>query len=66
MIEGSIPRALWRFAIPFMCAYLLQAFYGAVDLFIIGRYCNEAAIAAVSIGAHFLFVVTGLDRKSVV
>lgn len=60
MIEGSIPRALWRFAIPFMCAYLLQAFYGAVDLFIIGRYCDEAAIAAVSIGAQFLFVVTGL------
>lgn len=60
LVEGNLPIALWRFAIPFMFAYFLQALYGAVDLFIVGRYCNPAAISAVATGSQLLMVLTGL------
>ena len=43
-----------------MLAYLLQALYGAVDVFIVGRFCDETAIAAVSTGAQLLQALTGL------
>ena len=60
LVEKSLPLGLWRFATPYMLAFMLQALYGAVDLLIVGRYCNEAAIAAVSTGAQLLQALTGL------
>ncbi len=60
LVEKSLPLGLWRFALPYMLAFMLQALYGAVDLFIVGRFCDEAAIAAVSTGAQLLQAVTGL------
>ena len=60
LVEKSLPLGLWRFAAPFMLAYFLQALYGAVDVFIVGQFCDEAAIAAVSTGAQLLQALTGL------
>ncbi len=60
LIDGNLPLGLWRFALPFMFAYLLQALYGAVDVFIVGRYCDAAAISAVATGAQLLVAITGL------
>lgn len=60
LIEGALPSGLWRFALPFMFAYLLQALYGAVDVLIVGRYCDAAALSAVATGAQLLTAITGL------
>ncbi len=36
--EGNILKTLIAFAVPFLIANTLQSLYGAVDLFVIGRY----------------------------
>lgn len=60
LIEGKLSTGLWRFAVPYMIAYLLQALYGAVDLLIVGQFCDQTAIAAVGVGAQILHSALGL------
>ena len=36
--QGSILKKLVAFMIPILGALILQAAYGAVDLFVVGRY----------------------------
>ena len=37
LITGKIGPSLLKFAIPFLAASLLQALYGAADLFFVGQ-----------------------------
>lgn len=60
LVEGPLARGLWRFAFPFMLAFLLQALYGAVDLFVVGLSGDAAAVSAVSIGAQTLHALVGV------
>ncbi len=60
LVSGNLARGLWRFAFPFMLAYILQALYGAVDLFVVGRYCDAAAVSAVSVGAQTMQALVGV------
>ena len=43
-----------------MLAFLLQALYGAVDLFVVGLNGDAAAVSAVSIGAQTLHALIGV------
>ena len=58
--EGSIPRTLFRFAIPFLAANILQSLYGAVDLFVVGKFSSALSVAAVSTGTQVTQIVTSL------
>lgn len=58
LTEGRIGPALMRFAGPFLLASFLQALYGAVDLFVVGRYADSAAVSAVAIGSQVMQTVT--------
>ncbi|MDO5519911.1 MAG: MATE family efflux transporter [bacterium] len=58
--EGSILKTLILFAVPFMIANILQSLYGAVDLFVIGRYSSPESVAAVSTGTQVTQIVTSL------
>ena len=60
LTEGKVSTSLLRFALPFLGANILQSLYGAIDLLIIGRYCDSAAIAAVSIGSQVMMTLLGL------
>lgn len=60
LTEDRVSTALLRFALPFLGANILQSLYGAIDLLIIGRYCDSAAIAAVSIGSQVMMTLLGL------
>lgn len=60
LTEGSILRTLLVFAVPFLIANILQSLYGAVDLFVIGRYCTAESVAAVSTGTQVTQIVTSL------
>lgn len=46
--EGSVNQLLIRFAMPFLFAQLLQAFYSLTDMLIVGRYMGDYGISAVN------------------
>ena len=50
LTEGNLLSALCAFAIPFLLANILQSLYGAVDLFVVGKFCDARSVAAVSTG----------------
>ncbi len=58
--EGPIASTLFRFALPFLAANILQSLYGAVDLFVVGQYCSAESVAAVSTGTQVTQIVTSL------
>lgn len=60
LISGKVSTTLLKFAIPFLLASLLQALYGAADLFVVGQYADSAAVSAVAIGSQFMQTITGI------
>lgn len=58
--KGSVVGALVTFTLPFLLANLLQSLYGAVDLFVVGRYCDAQSVAAVATGTQVTQIVTSL------
>ena len=60
LTEGRIGKTLLTFALPFLLASLLQALYGAADLFVVGRFSDAAAVAAVGIGSQVMQVLTSV------
>lgn len=56
--QGSIFKKLVAFMIPVLGALVLQAAYGAVDLFVVGRFGSTAGLSAVSTGSQILNLVT--------
>ena len=49
-----------RFSIPFLLTNILQACYGASDLFMVGWFSNAAGISAVATGGQVMQTITGL------
>lgn len=60
LTEGNILKTLLLFAVPFLIANILQSLYGAVDLFVVGRYCTAESVAAVSTGTQVTQIITSL------
>lgn len=60
LTEGKIVPSLLEFAVPFLLANLLQALYGATDLFVIGRFSNAAEVSAVAVGSQVMQTITGI------
>lgn len=58
LLQGNVRSALIRFAIPFLGASLLQFLYGAVDMVVVGQFCDPASIVAVSNGAQIMQILT--------
>jgi len=56
--EGSIPRVLMRFSVPYLISCFLQTFYGLADLFITGQFYDESVITAVSNGSQVMHMLT--------
>lgn len=59
-LAGPVLPALLRFSAPVLCALLLQALYGAVDLWAVGKFCGEADVSAVATGSQTMLIVTGV------
>lgn len=57
-VEGSVFKALIRFAIPVLGALILQAAYGAVDLLVVGWFGDASSISAVGTGSTFMSMIT--------
>lgn len=59
-LEGAILPSLLKFAMPVLLALVLQALYGAVDLWAVGKFGTTADISAVSTGSQTMQIVTGV------
>ena len=57
---GPIFAPLIRFSLPVLLALLLQATYGAVDLWVVGRFAQAADISGVSTGSQIMHTLTGI------
>lgn len=60
LTKGSVLKALVTFTVPFLLANVLQSLYGAVDLFVVGQFCDAQAVSAVSTGTQVTQIVTSL------
>lgn len=60
LTRGKISTTLLKFAIPFLFASLLQALYGAADLFVVGKFADSATVSAVAIGSQVMQTITGI------
>ena len=56
--EGSIPKQLARFMLPFMASNALQVVYSLVDMVIVGRYVGSAGLSGVSQGSMIIIFFT--------
>ena len=61
--QGSIFGKMMRFMLPILGALVLQAMYGAVDMFIVGRFGSNAGISAVSTGSQIMNMVLKLLKS---
>lgn len=63
--KGSIFQKMLRFMIPILGALILQAMYGAVDIWAVGKFGTKAGISGVSTGSNIvnliIFTVAGLS-----
>ncbi len=59
-LEGAVLPSLLKFALPVLLALILQALYGAVDLWAVGKFGTTADISAVSTGSQTMQIVTGM------
>ena len=58
--DGGIFLPLIRFSLPVLLALLLQAMYGAVDLWVVGRFAEAADISGVATGSQIMHTLTGI------
>ncbi len=59
MTEGTIWRILIRFAFPLLLGGLFQQLYNTVDSWVVGHYCGDNALAAVSSSGSLCFLLVG-------
>lgn len=58
--EGGILLPLMRFTMPIILALCLQSMYGAVDLWVIGKFGAAADVSAVATGGQIMQTVTNV------
>lgn len=59
-LSGPILPALLKFSFPILLAMILQALYGAVDLWAVGKFATTADISAVATGSQTMQIITGI------
>ena len=57
-IDGPIRSPLLKFTVPIILSMTLQCAYGAVDVFIISRFCSNGVIAAVGSASLLIICIT--------
>ena len=60
ILEGRMFPALTRFTLPILLSLILQALYGAVDLWMVSQFATQADISAVSTGSQTIMITNGI------
>lgn len=59
MTEGTIWKIYLRFAFPLFLGGLFQQLYNTVDSWVVGQYCGDNALAAVSSSGSLCYLLVG-------
>lgn len=59
LTEGSIWKGLISFAFPLFLGNLFQQLYNMADALVVGNYCGNDALAAVTSSGHLCFLLIG-------
>ena len=60
ILEGKIFFSLTKFSIPILFSLILQALYGAVDLWMVSQFATNADVSAVSTGSQTMMIISGI------
>ncbi len=60
LTQGSVAKTLFKFSMPLLAANIVQALYGSVDLYVIGKYCSAQSVAAISTGTQITQIITSV------
>ena len=60
MTQGAIMPKLVRFSLPVLMGLVFQRIYNFVDVYIVGRYLGDEALAAVSIAGSGMYLIMSL------
>lgn len=60
LTQGSVPRVLLQFAMPYLLANVLQALYGGADLFVVGQFDDAAQGGNDEVGKLHHHLLSGL------
>ena len=60
LCEGSILKKLLLFALPLMASSVLQLFFNAADVIIVGRYAGDNSLAAVGSNGSIINLLTNV------
>lgn len=60
LTKGDVFLTLLSFSLPYLGSNLLQALYGASDLFMVGRFSDSVGVSAVATGGQVMQTLTGL------
>lgn len=60
LVNGKVGKTLLKFSLPFLLSSLLQALYGIVDVFFIGKFASTAALSGVSSSSTIMTMITML------
>ena len=58
LTRGPVWKALLNFVLPFLAASILQFLYSVVDMIVVGRFADAAAISAVNTAGQTMQLVT--------
>ena len=62
MTQGCIWKILLRFALPLMLGNLFQQLYNMVDSLVVGNFCGDQALAAVSSSNSLCHLIIGFSQ----
>ena len=60
MTEGPILSKMLRFALPLMLSSVLQLMFNAADIIVVGNFCGDTSLAAVSSTGSMVNLLVGL------
>ena len=58
LTKGPVSKTLVRFVIPFLISTVIQFLYTLVDMIVIGRFVNAAALAAINTSGQIMIITT--------
>ncbi len=60
MCNGPIFKKIWQFVLPFLLTGVLQHFYHAADVIVVGRYAGQEALAGVGTTGSLITMILNL------
>ena len=60
MTEGAILPKMLRFALPLMASSILQLMFNAADVAVVGKFCGDTSLAAVSSNSAMISLLVNI------